>query len=288
MIQELSMNLDSKDRTCHRLEKKVRELEGTLSVTNEKRFKLQDTIGTMEKELQNTKAHINQMADMHARYAPGMQNTHDESASRVASFTPFSSPIPPRRSKNITEDLLRASIANMDIIRKRLRNLTRIGCRTNALQNRISEYPSADGVVSTQSSHEQPENPVNTQNSMSETYDDCVSKITDIDDNAVDDDKEREMHTRMESLKEFIDHAYNISQYDELLDEGLSRKQAFASPDFGREVSLYRPTTSIQMNGIVVARDVIAHSLSKIREDIENSILLVSKSRLTTNVNSSG
>lgn len=268
MIQELSMNLDAKDRTCHKLEKKVRELEGTLSVTNEKRFKLQDTLGTMEKELQNTKAHINQMADMHARYAPGMQNTHDEHTSHAASFIPFHLPIPARRSRNITEDLLRASIANMDIIRKRLRNLTRIGCRTNGLESRISEYPSPE--IST---HSEPhENIVNIQNCVPQTYDDCYSKTADSDD----------AHARAESLKEFIDHAYNISQYDE-----LPRKQAFASPGFGREMSIYRPTTSMHMNGVVVARDVIANSLSKIREDIENSILLVSKSRLTTNVDSS-
>lgn len=268
MIQELSLNLDSKDRTCHRLEKKVRELEGTLSVTNEKRFKLQDTIGTMEKELQNTKAHINQMADMHARYAPGMHSSQGGSTARVASLDPFHPPKAPRRSKNLTEDLLRASIANMDIIRKRLRNLTRIGCTaSNSLENRISEYPAASGVVSSESSSEQPQ--VH-----------CVNVTGDRD-------RDVETHARAESLKEFIDHAYNISQYEELLEETYPRKQAHGAPSVGRDISLYHPTASMQINGIVVARDVIAHSLSKIREDIENSILLVSKSRLTTNVDSS-
>lgn len=53
----------------------MKELEGALSATNEKRYKLQDTIGTMEKELQSTKAHVNQMADLQTRYAPtGMPN----------------------------------------------------------------------------------------------------------------------------------------------------------------------------------------------------------------------
>lgn len=273
MIQELSMNLDNKDRTCHRLEKKVRELEGTLSITNEKRFKLQDTIGTMEKELQNTKAHINQMADMHARYAPGMQqiyaNSVGSSANNVAPY--HSLPIcSTRRPKTLTEDLLRASIANMDIIRKRLKTLTRIRHTPspNTFDNAVSEYSHADAYISAEgsSSHSPPAQhfvcyPCSTRG-------DCIAEIES------EKDLDVNTQTRAESLKEFIDHAYNISQYEELLEESVPRKHPV---NFGREVSLCHPTAS--MHGILVARDVVAHSLSKIRENIENSILLVSKSK---------
>lgn len=56
------MNLETKGRICQQLEKKVKELEGALSMTNEKRFKLQDTIGSMEKELQVTKAEISKIS----------------------------------------------------------------------------------------------------------------------------------------------------------------------------------------------------------------------------------
>lgn len=55
------------------MEKEVKELESNLIMTNEKRFKLQETIGSMEKELQSTKAHVNQLADINTRYDIGMQ-----------------------------------------------------------------------------------------------------------------------------------------------------------------------------------------------------------------------
>lgn len=75
MIQDLQSNLDNRLKTIQKLELRIKDLESTLSATNEKRYKLQDTIGSMEKELQSTKAHINQMADMQTRYATtGMPN----------------------------------------------------------------------------------------------------------------------------------------------------------------------------------------------------------------------
>ncbi|KAK4887218.1 hypothetical protein RN001_003489 [Aquatica leii] len=58
LVQELTMNLETKGRACDQLEKMIRELEYSLSLTNEKRFKLQESIGAMEKELQSTKARI--------------------------------------------------------------------------------------------------------------------------------------------------------------------------------------------------------------------------------------
>lgn len=72
MLQELTSSLNAKTKECQKLEKKIKELEGILSVTNEKRFKLQDTIGIMEKELQTTKAQINELTNQGARYeTPG-------------------------------------------------------------------------------------------------------------------------------------------------------------------------------------------------------------------------
>ncbi|KAL3267417.1 hypothetical protein HHI36_011546 [Cryptolaemus montrouzieri] len=68
VIRDLQDKLEKKEKTCIILEKKIRELEENLAYTNEKRFKLQDTIGSMEKELQSTKAHVNQMAELQSRY----------------------------------------------------------------------------------------------------------------------------------------------------------------------------------------------------------------------------
>ncbi|XP_044748786.1 myosin-10-like isoform X2 [Coccinella septempunctata] len=71
VIRDLQDKLEKKEKTVVVLEKKIRELEENLAYTNEKRFKLQDTIGTMEKELQSTKAHVNQMAELQSRYDLG-------------------------------------------------------------------------------------------------------------------------------------------------------------------------------------------------------------------------
>ncbi|KAG5886703.1 hypothetical protein JTB14_015768 [Gonioctena quinquepunctata] len=67
LIRELQEKIDLRERQINKLEKEVRELETNLVMTNEKRFKLQETIGSMEKELQSTKAHVNQLADINSR-----------------------------------------------------------------------------------------------------------------------------------------------------------------------------------------------------------------------------
>lgn len=73
LIKELQEKIDLRERQISKLEKEVKELEANLVMTNEKRFKLQETIGSMEKELQSTKAHVNQLADINTRYDIGMQ-----------------------------------------------------------------------------------------------------------------------------------------------------------------------------------------------------------------------
>ncbi|KAF5289348.1 hypothetical protein FQA39_LY15134 [Lamprigera yunnana] len=57
LVQELTISLNTKDRALEQLEKVIKELENSLCITNEKRFKLQDTISAMEKELQSTNVH---------------------------------------------------------------------------------------------------------------------------------------------------------------------------------------------------------------------------------------
>ncbi|CAH1160222.1 unnamed protein product, partial [Phaedon cochleariae] len=71
LIKELQEKVDLRERQITKMEKAVRELETNLMITNEKRFKLQETIGSMEKELQSTKAHVNQLADINTRYDSG-------------------------------------------------------------------------------------------------------------------------------------------------------------------------------------------------------------------------
>lgn len=221
MIQELSINLDSKEKTCHRLEKKVRDLEGTLTINNEKRFKLQDTIGTMEKELQNTKAHMNQMSET-SRYAPGMQQMYSNQSRRRNRYTCQRTP-----SKLLSQELLQASIENMDIIRRRLHSLTQV--RAQSMVGREGE---------------------NDEVTVSE-YGDYLSES---------------------DLKEFIDHAHTLSQHD-----GSAIYSVNSMSTTKYDTPGCQKTTSMHVKNILIARDVVSHSLSKIREDIENSIMLVSK-----------
>ncbi|XP_050305465.1 golgin subfamily A member 6-like protein 7 [Anthonomus grandis grandis] len=67
LIKELHEKVDMRETQISKLEKEVRELEENLMSANQKRFMLQETIGTMEKELQSTKAHVNQLADINSR-----------------------------------------------------------------------------------------------------------------------------------------------------------------------------------------------------------------------------
>ncbi|CAG9854149.1 unnamed protein product [Phyllotreta striolata] len=68
LVKELRDKIDLRERQISKMDKEIRDLENNLVLTNEKRFKLQETIGTMEKELQYTKAHVNQLADINTRY----------------------------------------------------------------------------------------------------------------------------------------------------------------------------------------------------------------------------
>lgn len=77
LIKELQEKIDLRERQISKLEKEVKELEANLIMTNEKRFKLQETIGSMEKELQSTKAHVNQLADINTRYDIGMKSSNN-------------------------------------------------------------------------------------------------------------------------------------------------------------------------------------------------------------------
>ncbi|CAG9827323.1 unnamed protein product [Diabrotica balteata] len=81
LIKDLQSKIDLREQQIDQLEKANRDLENNLVMTNEKRYKLQETIGTMEKELQSTKAHFNEIADLNSRYEPGMK--HSRRNSRV-------------------------------------------------------------------------------------------------------------------------------------------------------------------------------------------------------------
>lgn len=82
LIKELQDKIDMRERQISKLEKENRELEQNLMLTNEKRFKLQETIGSMEKELQSTKAHVNQLADINTRYEVGMKYTNKNKSAK--------------------------------------------------------------------------------------------------------------------------------------------------------------------------------------------------------------
>lgn len=88
VIQELQDKIDTRERQLSKLEKENRELEQNLRLTNEKRFKLQETIGSMEKELQSTKAHVNQLADINTRYEMGMKYSNNDKFPKHRQFEP--------------------------------------------------------------------------------------------------------------------------------------------------------------------------------------------------------
>ncbi|KAK5644522.1 hypothetical protein RI129_005822 [Pyrocoelia pectoralis] len=57
LLQAMTTNLSKKQCEHEEQEKIIKQLECSLSIANEKRFKLQDAMGAMEKELQSTIAH---------------------------------------------------------------------------------------------------------------------------------------------------------------------------------------------------------------------------------------
>ncbi|XP_045479629.1 myosin-10-like isoform X3 [Harmonia axyridis] len=122
VIRDLQDKLEKKEKTVVVLEKKIRELEENLAYTNEKRFKLQDTIGTMEKELQSTKAHVNQMAELQSRYDLGMTNSKNNILKEMSSQNPtFESLTFHQPNGEFNLDL---PIREMDCIRRRLYKLS--------------------------------------------------------------------------------------------------------------------------------------------------------------------
>lgn len=69
--------MNSCQKTNVKLEKRIKELENLVTLTNEKRYKLQDAIVTQEKELQTTKAHVNQLTEMQTRYDNSSMGEYD-------------------------------------------------------------------------------------------------------------------------------------------------------------------------------------------------------------------
>ncbi|GJQ81192.1 hypothetical protein Trydic_g23361 [Trypoxylus dichotomus] len=104
LLDETNGHLDDKNKLCYKLEKKIRELETTLSETNEKRYKLQDTVGCMEKELQSTKAHINQIAEMQTRYDIGMPQLNHDVKQQPTKLK--ASPSPPAAQQYVTRSAI--------------------------------------------------------------------------------------------------------------------------------------------------------------------------------------
>lgn len=103
LLDEANGNLEDKAKLCYKLEKKIRDLESSLSETNEKRYKLQDTVGCMEKELQSTKAHINQIAEMQTRYDIAMPRTDTKAKEHQTQTAPVyrqQDPIPTRAGRS--------------------------------------------------------------------------------------------------------------------------------------------------------------------------------------------
>lgn len=68
--------MNAKSRIVHKQKRKIQSLQVNLSSTNDKRFKLQDAVGMVEKELQTAKAHINQLEmQAKAKYESGIPDT---------------------------------------------------------------------------------------------------------------------------------------------------------------------------------------------------------------------
>ncbi|XP_057654704.1 myosin heavy chain, clone 203-like isoform X1 [Diorhabda carinulata] len=84
LIKELQEKIDDREKQINKLNKELKELEVNLKMTNDKRYKLQDTIVSMEKELQATKAHINGLADINTRYESGQGKLSDREKNNQA------------------------------------------------------------------------------------------------------------------------------------------------------------------------------------------------------------
>lgn len=116
LIKELQEKIELRERKISKLEKEVRDLKNHLSITNEKRFKLQETVGTMEKELQSTKAHVNQLADINTRYEIGMKNSNTVSV-------PNESECRTKASKTVSD--IYAFLGNLDTVEKNMHKPSR-------------------------------------------------------------------------------------------------------------------------------------------------------------------
>ncbi|CAG9769631.1 unnamed protein product [Ceutorhynchus assimilis] len=67
LIKELQDMIESRDIQMLNMEKEIEDLESNLVITNDKRFKLQETIEWMEKEIQFTKARVIKLTDINTR-----------------------------------------------------------------------------------------------------------------------------------------------------------------------------------------------------------------------------
>lgn len=141
------------------------------------------------------------------------------------------------RRKRPNEDLLRASIQNMEVIRRRLADLTRVAPRTQARSSHCL---------------------------LASCCESCTTAYSDYS-----------LERKKSSLREFIDHVARISQFDL-----VGREECASRRGGGMDLTWASPSTSSRINSILVARDVVSQSLSKIKHDLENSMLLVSNSSL--------
>lgn len=171
LIKELQEKIDLRERQISKMEKEIRDLENNLVLTNEKRFKLQETIGSMEKELQSTKAHVNQLADINTRYDIGMKpssscssiNTHKTGSYSTNFRVPTQgidsqSTLNHSNSKNEIgldelnlshmdcKSLIGLSLKQIDYLRTRLNNLSNF--TSTSSKNQKSRSPSLKKIHS--------------------------------------------------------------------------------------------------------------------------------------------
>ncbi|CAH0561376.1 unnamed protein product [Brassicogethes aeneus] len=134
LIKELQDKINEKERVILKLERECRDLEQNLASTNEKRYKLQETVGCMEKELQATKAHVNQLAEIQTRYDLGVKYSPKplEQTYLNLQTDPSSNCVCNAKS------LLSVSLKKMDFLRARLYHLSSLDI--SALAQSDSNY----------------------------------------------------------------------------------------------------------------------------------------------------
>lgn len=286
VIQNLQNNLDKRIKQSQKMEAKIKELEDALSITNEKRYKLQDTIGSMERELQSTKAHVNQMADMQTRYAnTGMLN-NDQFNKMLKEFD-----VRKRRGTTVTNDYYKNFLTETNpdgyIRTKRTMStfMTNFNAKYNYENSNITKakrgslsYTTSSTVFHSLTKLYQPRATINddivpqTSSSSNRMYNVSVTSITatgaDSDEFVDKKNNNRDSMLRRAGKGLFLGRN---ETYKPLLMNGIERYHVLNEGS----LTWCKPNNDMLCNNSLITQDIIAQSCKEIRRNIDESLKII-------------